>query len=223
MKIPDSYLNQHFDELIAMALSLLRKSGLHNLVDGDITDELLHNARNLVNKTLFRLLKASTPPPTSEVALTALLYIALSKDAMSVRRTLVRARSKTVRIDVRPQSAHSDDVTVRIDTFDCVPPNDFAGEEIHSQVVVEADAVICRLMKDGFITAGEGAEDFRLIVRNYLCKPDQKFSKHLFDVVCSRNNPLNAKTANRWWNRVRSILASEFAPVLRPARGVKIK
>lgn len=221
MKIPNRFLDQHFDELIAMALAILRRYGVQNLIIGDITEEMAQVAKDLVNTTLIRLLKANGAPPASDAAWFAFLYGAFGMDALSVRRDLVRKRNKTVRIDAGPKGTRPDEGTARTDTFDSLPPKDFIGEDLLVKVVAQADAIICRLMKEGFITPGEGAEDFRVIIRNYLRNPDQKFSEHLFDVVCSRKSPLNAKTANRWWIRVQSILASEFAPVLRPAHGAK--
>lgn len=221
MKIPERYLDQHFDRLIVLAVWLLRHSGLGNLVAGDINDELLHNAEDLVTTTLLRLLKANTTPPTSDAAWTAFLYRALSMDARSVRRNLVKKKNKTVRIDARPIAARSGDRTAWTEPFGSRPPKDFAGEDLHALVVAEADAVICRLMKDGYITPGEGAEDFRLVVRNYLGNPDLDFTKHLVEVVCDREKPLNGKTANRWWRRVQSDLAHQFEPILRPARGAR--
>ena len=67
MKIPERYLDEHFDRLIVIAASLLRRAGLGNLVAGDINDELMHNAEDLVTTTLLRLLKAETPSPTAGV------------------------------------------------------------------------------------------------------------------------------------------------------------
>jgi hypothetical protein len=223
MKIPERYLDQHFDRLITIALSLLRESDVQNLIYGDISDELLQNAKDLVNTTLARLLNANTASPVSDAAWTAFLYRALSLDARSLRRSLVKKKKKTVRIDARPVLARSGDRSGRAEPFDSQRPKDFVGEELHSRVVAEADANICKLMKEGFITVGEGAEDFRLIVRNFLANPEMDFTKHLYEVVGHREKPLNRKTANRWWRRVRSDLANQFEPILRPSRGARLR
>jgi DNA-directed RNA polymerase specialized sigma24 family protein len=136
MKIPERYLDEHFDRLIVIAASLLRRAGLGNLVAGDINDELMHNAEDLVTTTLLRLLKAETPSPTSDAGWTAFLSRALSMDARSVRRNLVKKKNRTVRIDARPLSARSDDRIALVKPFDSRPPMDFAGNDLHAQLEI---------------------------------------------------------------------------------------
>lgn len=195
------------------AESILWNLGVADLLRVDLRSA----AEDLVGTTRERLIRSRTPSPP-DAAWDVFFYRSLGNDALDYRKKLLREKGwKSLSRMAERHGREEGEINRR-----------FRGETetgktpFHMSVAADVFAAVKpavdSLIQDGFITAGEKADDFLRVVLAFLEDPEEGFDSHRQRIVGDKPDGLSKGTADRWWQEVRRYLAYRFGPALHSAK-----